>query len=189
MTPGQGKELMEAGDFFRIIASPAEDVAIIFYKDGREVGRVEDVGAGYWERCAFDKVRITSGTGGQVRAVARIGAEVGYDRAVGGVNIVGTVVVKDENGAFSHAAPAVLAAGGQLVAANASRRYLLVQNNHGTQTVWVRIDGLGVNIATTGVRLKPGESLEIQGRAPTAAVFAITTVDIAAGGGVIVVEG
>lgn len=189
LAAGVPLEINDKGDFFRILGSAAEDLTVSFLKAGREIGRAEAVGAGYWERIDFDEVIVTSTAGGLVRVVTREGAEVGYDRAVGAVNVTGTITTQVANGAFSNSGPAVSAGGSQLLPANANRRYLLVQNNHGTQNVWVRVDGSGLNIATEGVKLGPGASLEIQGRAPTGSVHAITTVNIAAGAGVVVVEG
>lgn len=186
LTAGVPKEINEAGTFMRIIASNDEDVNVIFYMAGREVARVEEVGAGYFESVEFDKVRIVSASGGRVRIVTRMGADVGYDRAVGAVNIGGTVTVRDENGAFSQALVAVNAASTQVAAANPMRRYLLIQNKDAALDVAVTVDGSAAT-AAGGVRLLPGESLELNGRAPTAAINAISPGGVNAN--VVVVEG
>lgn len=166
------KEINEAGDFLRILSSAAEDVALKFYYQGREVADVQNVGAGYSESLKFDRVRITTVAGGQVSIVTRMGGQVSYDRAVGAVNITGTVTVKNENGGFSQTLGNVTGASGQLLAANANRRYLLIQNNDAGVTIYLRLDGTAATVAN-GVKLTPGQSLEIQGRAPTGQINVI----------------
>lgn len=183
------KEITEAGDFFRILASAAEDLTVTFYKAGREVGTVQAVGAGYYEKTDFDRVRFFSAAGGVVSIVTRIGAEVGYDRAVGAVNVTGTIVTKEENGGFSQTAPAVGTGSTLILAANANRRYLNFQNNHGAAVIRLQVDGAAAS-GNTGLKLSPGQPMEIQGRAPTGAIYALSSVAIAANvGDFIVVEG
>lgn len=174
LTAGVAVDLLDAGDFFRIIASAAEDVGVIFYKEGREVARSDDVGAGYFERIEFDKVSVTSAAGGLVRIVTRKGAQVGYDRAVGAVNISGTVTTQVANGAFTQATVSVNTVTTLLAAANANRRYLLVENKDATNPVYLNLAGAAATVAG-GFTLKPGQTLEIQGRAPTGAINAIAT--------------
>jgi hypothetical protein len=183
------KEITEAGDFFRILASAAEDLTVTFYRAGREVGTVQAVGAGYSEKIDFDKVRFFSAAGGVVSIVTRIGAEVGYDRAVGSVQVSGTITTKEENGAFTQTAPAVGTGSTLILAANPNRRYLNIQNNHGTAVVRLHVDGNAAS-GNTGLKLNPGTPIEIQGRAPTGAIYALSSVAIAANvGDFIVVEG
>lgn len=180
------KEINEAGDFLRVLSAVAEDLTLVFYKDGREVGQVQAIGAGYSEQVAFDRVRVTSTAGGAVAIVTRMGARVLYDKPVGSVTVAGTITAQDANGAFTQAAATVNAATTQLLAANASRRYLQIQNNDAALTIYVTLDGTAATTAK-GLKLGPGQSLEIQGRAPTGAINAINS--SGSNTAVVVVEG
>ena len=191
MSAGVGLEITEAGDFFRIIQSVAEDVQIIFYKEGHEVARSENVGAGYFERIEFDRIRITSAGGGLLRLLTRKGATVGYDRPVASVGISGTVQAQITNkdataGAFTQAAATVTNASGQLLAAKANRRYLLIQNKDAAGDIYLTLNG---SAATTsnGIKIGTGQSYECQGYAPTGAIFAIGS--IASNANIVTVEG
>lgn len=173
MSAGAPKEIIEAGTFFRIIESQAEDIAVVFYLAGREVARVGDVGAGYFERLDFDKVVFTSTAGGRLRLVTRVNADVGYDRAIGSVAIGGTVTVKAENGVFTQAQMTATAGGSNLLPANPLRRYFFVQNKDQALEVHITLDGSAAT-AGKGVRLLPGESYWLESRVPTAAINAIS---------------
>lgn len=197
LAAGVGVEVTEESDFLRVIESEADDLTIIFYQQGREVARSEGIGAGYFERFGgqgFDRVRVTSTAGGLVRFALRKGAQVGYDRPVGSVGISGVVDVSVGNfpapaatgGAFAQAAATVTNASGQLRAANAARRYLLVQNNDLSGTIFVTVDGSAAT-AAHGIKIGPGGSIELQGYAPTGAVFAIGS--IANNANIVTVEG
>lgn len=181
--PGDQAPYSEAGDFFRLLSCPFP-VEVRFYRNGTEVSRAEAVTEGYAERFvggSFDKVTIINGATGQdVQAVIRAGNEVSYDQPP-----TGAVTIKNTGGAFAQSTVAVGAASVQLVAANALRRYLLVENKHATLTVSVNLAGAAATVAG-GVALLPGESLELQGYVPTGAVNAIAS---GAGASVVVVEG
>lgn len=188
---GVGLEFQEPADFIRILEAPAADLELIFYRQGAEVARAQNVGDGYAEKLAvpFDKVRITSTGGGLVEFVTRLGAQVNYDKPpTGAVSIAGTVNVNavGTQGAFTSAQKTVTAASGQLLAANAARRYLLVQNNDSTGVVYVNLEGAAAT-TTNAVRLLPGESLEIAGYVPSAEITAIGS--IANNANVVAVEG
>lgn len=189
LTPGAAgaKDINEAGDFLRVLASPAEDVSLTIYKQGREVGTVSNVGAGYSEEIEFDKVRVSSTGGGTVAIVTRMGAKVMYDKAVGSVSLAGTVTSRDENGAFTQVAVTVNATTTQIAAANPARRYLLIQNKDAGLKINVTVNGSAATVGL-GLSVAPGDgSLEFNGRCPTGAINAIS-----AGGAnanVIVVEG
>lgn len=188
MAAGIGVEITDAADFLRIIASAADDVQIIFYKGGQEVGRVEQVGAGYNERIDFDRVRLTSSGGGMLRLITRKGATAGYDRPIGSVGISGTVNVQVQNaqqGAFTQSQKTVNTGSTQLAAAKANRRYLLIQNRDANAAIFVTTHGAAAAVVD-GVRLNPGESMEIQGYAPVGAINAIALI---ANANIVVVEG
>lgn len=176
-------EFFEPGDFFRLMDSD-DPVTVRFYLAGKEVSQAPNVGEGYAEKFrvgTFDRVQIESATTQAIQFVIRLGQDVAYDKSP-----TGTVVLAGEQGAFSQAAKTVTNASGQLLAANAKRRYLLIQNNDLAGDVFVTVDGSAATTAK-GVKLAPGASFELAGFCPTAAVFAIGS--IANNPNVVTVEG
>jgi hypothetical protein len=173
---------VELGNFFRLMqASQAVDV--FFYFQGSEVARSEGVSGGYAETFAnkFDRITIKSATAQTIQYVARLGNNVKYDTPPNG-----NVTVTNTAGAFVNAQETVTNASTTIIVANAVRRYLLVQNNDSSGDVYLRFDG-GVATIGTGIKLKPGESIELQGYVPTGAVTAIGS--IASNANVVSVEG
>lgn len=183
-TPGETKEFYDPGDFFRLMDC-IDPVTVIFYFQGKEVGRAEGVFDGYAEKFrigSFDRFRITSATAQSVQFVARQGTDVAYDKMP-----EGSVTIRNQQGAFSQAQATVTNASGQLLAANAARRYLLIQNNDTTGIVYVTLDGSAATTAN-GIKLLPGgASLELQGYVPSGAINALGS--IASNAAVVVVEG
>lgn len=176
---GVAVEFQEAADFFRLMASAPTDVEVIFYAAGREVSRATAIEAGYAERFAvqIDRVRITSVAGGAIAFVLRLGNEVRYDKAPSGT-VSGTVAVSNlgaTQGAYSRAAIAAQDAvtAGTILAANAARRYCLVQNNDATKYLRLRVDGTAPT-TSTGIRIAPGGYWESSpGYAPNGAIKVI----------------
>lgn len=182
---GEGKELADLGDFFRVMSASAP-IDVIFYHQGREVSRAEGIGLGYWEEFQngdrFDRVHVTSQTAQTIQVAMRLGTHVGYDiPPTGNVSIAGGM-----SGAFTQTAPAVTNASGALLAAKANRRYLLIQNNDPAGDIFVRFDGAAAT-AANGVKIAAGGSYECQGFCPSGAITAIGS--IANNAAVVVVEG
>ena len=82
--------------------------------------------------------------------------------------------------------PAVTNASGQVAAANAARRTLLVQNNHATGNIFITLDGSAATLGN-GIKISPGSLILLDVFCPSGAVNAIG--DIANNAAVIVVEG
>lgn len=183
LAAGVAVEFSEVSDFFRVLESVPTDLELTFYRQGREIGKAASIQEGYAERFnePFDKVRISSAVGGAVEFVMRYGSDVRYDKPPSGqISLIG------QQGAFTQAAATVGTASVQLLAARANRRYLMVQNNDTAGILHVEMDGGAATLAA-GVRLMPGDCLEIQGYCPTGAITAIGT--IAANSNIVVVEG
>lgn len=180
---GERKEFFDPGDFFRLLEA-TDPVTVTFYLNGAEVAEAEGVVDGYAEKFrvgTFDRFAITSATAQSLQFVARLGNDVGYDKAPNG-----DVTVTNVNGAFSHAVVATSTTSVQLAAANAQRRYLLIQNNDTAADVYVRLDGAAATVGS-GIKLAAGgSSLELQGYVPTGQINAITAGSTA---NLIVVEG
>lgn len=179
---GATLEFFEDCDFFRVMDAP-DPLTIRFYRKGAEVARAEAVAEGYAEKfeAPFDRVQIQSATAQTVHVVGRLGNVVQYDKAP-----TGGVVLNGEQGAFTQTQATVTNASGQLFAANASRRYLLVQNNDASGDVYVTLDGTEATTAK-GIKIAAGGSLELAGFCPSGAVFAIGSV--ASNANVVAVEG
>lgn len=189
LTANQAQEYTERSDFFRLLDTTGP-LDVIFYKEGREVSRAEDVSEGYAEKFgdSFDKLRIESPTTQSVHFVTRLGNEVAYDKPPTGT-ITGTVAVSNlpaDRGAFTQTQRTVTNASAQMLAANASRRYLLIQNKDTAGIVYVNLQGSAATVAN-GLAIEPGGSLELQGYVPNGAITAIGS--IASNANVISVEG
>ncbi len=172
---------IEQADFFRLLSS-ALPVTVEFYKNGAKIGEAIDINGGYAERIpeGFDRITIYSASTQTVQFVTRNGGDVRYD------NLTGNVAITNVNGAFTNAAATVTNSSAQIKAANAARRYLLIQNNDATGIVYVRLDG-NTATASTGIKIAPGGSYEVSAYVPSGAITAIGS--IASNANVVVVEG
>lgn len=176
-------EYYEPGDFLRIMAS-VDPLDVTFYRDGREIARAVSVGDGYAEKFdaqSFDRFTVSSATTQAIQIVTRLGAVVSYDKAP-----TGEVVVSNTAGAFTQAQATVTNASGQLLAAKAARRYLLIQNKDASGDIYVNLTGAAATTAN-GIKIAAGGSYECQGYQPTAAITAIGS--LASNANIVVVEG
>lgn len=183
------QQYTERNDFFRLMEATGP-VSVIFYDAGREVARSDSVKAGYAERFAqgFDSWRIESPTAQTIQFVTRLGNSVDYDIAPTGV-VSGTVNVGNlpsVSSLFTQAVETVTTTSGQLLAARATRRYLLIQNRNTSGFIYVNVTGAAATVAG-GIELGPGDSYELATFCPTAAITAIGS--IASNPNVLVVEG
>lgn len=88
---------------------------------------------------------------------------------------------------MTQTANAVGVASAQLVAANAARRFLLIQNTDAAADVFLNVAGAAA-VLNQGIKLSPGASVLFDVATPDGAVFAIASAATAAGA-VVVVEG
>lgn len=165
-------EYFEPGDFFRLMES-TDPLDVRFYYQGKEVSEANNVGEGFAEKFrvgTFDRVQIESATTQAIQFVIRLGADIFYDKPP-----TGAVVVTNTSGAFTQAQKTVTNASAQLLAANAQRRYLLIQNNDAAGAIFVTMDGSAATTAN-GIKIEPGGSYECSGFCPSGAIFAIGSV-------------
>lgn len=182
LTAGQTVEFYEPGDFLRLLKADSP-VKIEFYRNGAEISEADGVTTGYAEKLRtgdFDRIRITSATAQTISFVTRMGTDVFFDAPP-----TGSVTVQNVNGAFTQAPATVTSASAQLLAAKATRRYLLIQNNDSSGDVFVRLDGAAATL-TNGIKIPAGASYEISNFVPTGAIMAIG--NIASNSNLIVVE-
>lgn len=185
-TPGQRVQNNGTADFFRLLSTVAP-VTVEFYYQGREIAERVDVEGGFAEQFStvqFDRVDIYSATAQTVQWETALGSEIRYDRGAATVN--GVLALTGEQSAFTQAAATVTTTSAQLLAAKANRRYLLVQNKDAAGIVYVTLNGTAAT-AANGIRLDPGQSLEIAGFCPNAVINAIGS--IASNANVVTAEG
>lgn len=130
---------------------------------------------------AFKRLVIQDASGSaNVGQILIAGKEFVDNRTYGVTSLTG------QQGAFTNSQKAVTNSSNQLLAANANRRYLLIQNNDPVGIIYVRLDG-GVASSSTGVTIQPGGSYELQGYVTSGAITAIGS--IPSQSNVVVVEG
>lgn len=185
------KQTMEAGstwvinfhaETFRLLETSGA-VTVRFYQNGAEVGAADDMEAGFSaDGQHFDKITVYSSTAQSVKFSLSDGG-MKYDRMAGTVSVSNLGAA---SGAFVNEAKTVTNVSGQMIAANAARRFLMVQNNDAAGNIYVRLDG-GAATVGTGVKIAPGASLILDIYAPTGAVMAIG--DIANNANIVTVGG
>jgi hypothetical protein len=165
---------------FRLNATTVA-VAVRFIAQGRIVGESDSVAAGDKSLgMEFDSVEIINGATPQTVSFSL------FDGAAGSDAVTGAVAVTNVNASLTNTAATVTNADGQLLPANATRRYLLVQNKDAVGNLYVKF-GAGAATTANGVKIAPGGSYEFAGFAPANEVRAIG--DIASNANVVVVEG
>lgn len=181
------QEFQEEADFFRVLDSAVNDLDVIFYKAGKEVSRAENITAGYGEkftRGTFDKIRISSETGGAVSVATRLGNEISYDKPP-----TGNVTVTNQpatGGALSQWGITVTNSANYLVAGgSAARRFFSVQNKDGAGNLYLSF-GAAATVAN-GIKIPPGGYFEAAIYAPTSSINLIG--DIASNSNVVVITG
>lgn len=183
ISAGATLQFSEDADFFRYLEGTAA-ITVRFYKNGAEVTIAEGVKPGYAEDFQagnFDRLTITSDTTQTIQFVTRLGNVVNYDAPP-----TGAVTLSGQVGAVTQAQATVTNASAQLLAAKANRKYLMIQNKDSGGDVYVNLAGAAATTAN-GVKIGPGDSLELATYCPSAAIFAIGS--IASNANVVVVEG
>lgn len=138
-----------------------------------------EAGQGYNVRRGFDQLTLNNNGAGAITGTIQIADDDFIDN-----RIAGTVSISGGTN-FVNTAPTVTNASSALLAANASRRYVLIQNNHATATVYLNFSATAT--AANGIKLAPGASYESGFAAHLGAINAIG--DVASNTAVIVVEG
>lgn len=181
---GQPVRVNVGGAFFRLLSGAGIDVR--FMRGGAVIGEADGMDSGFFARTnegeRFDGVELTSA--GLQSAKVLIGeAEAG---AASAVSVSGVVGVQSAGVPYAQAAVTVAVTSGVLVAANADRRFLMVQNNHASQNIWLNLAGAAATQAA-GVKVPPGGALLLDVACPTGAVYAIG--ETGNNAAVVVVEG
>lgn len=179
------REVSLQGEYFELrTAASAIDVELLD-RSGGVVSLIEQAQESDYVRPGrYETVRITNGATAQAVQFWYGSGDAGSRRFSGSVS--GTVNIGNTSGAFTQAQATVTNASGQLLAANAARRYLLIQNNDTSGDIYVTLDGTAATTAK-GLKIAAGGALELQGYAPTGAINAIGS--LATQSNVVTVEG
>lgn len=181
--PGYGEQF-KGGDFDRIqVTSATEQTVQIVTRYGSTV---------QYDAPPTGNVNVTNVPGVTIENVPAV--TVSNVPAVTIANVPGVtidnvpaVTLSGEQGAFTQAAATVTNVSGQLLAAKANRRYLLIQNNNASGgAIYVNLAGAAAAIAG-GISIEAGTAYECANFCPTAAIFAIGS--IASNANITVVEG
>lgn len=175
---GQAFELAAVGDYVRVRTS-AVDLKIEQPDSGEDilVSQGDD-----FQFEQFQRLRISH----QDAAEQAVTLIVSKGKKAGSAQVGGSITVAGQQGAFTSTQKTVTNASGQLAAAKAARRYLLVQNNDLTGIIYVNLSGAAAT-AANGIKVNPGGSIELQGYVPSGAITAIGS--IASNANVVLVEG
>lgn len=155
--------LTVTGDYFKIMRSTGP-VSI-----KAEWGELKELTAGQGlEEAAFGRLEIRNETGSPNVVRIFVGDRKFIDGMAGVVTVGMNTVAR---AAFASSAKTVTNADGPLVAASASRNYVLIQNKHATASVFIAF-GTAATVAG-GIRIGPGGAYETGQVAPTSAIRAI----------------
>lgn len=181
-------ELNVPGKFFTVLGSSSA-VNVRLYAKGQllDLGEVRALGAGLEiggmaEGVYFDRVQIDATAADTIT----IGIGNGQSRYNRGASNVTMIQNRAAQMVPVNTAKTVTSASGQLLAANANRQYLLIQNKDPSGILYVNF-GAGAATAANGVQIAPGGSYELDAVVPTTAVQCIGS--IASNANVLVVEG
>jgi hypothetical protein len=170
-----------SGRYFRLL-SCVNAVDIVFFMRGQKIGEALGFDAGLAaDGLDFDRIELTTAGEENVKFIIS-NSPIRYDRLSGDVQVTNTA------GPYTNSRATVLSSGVTLLlAADANRRYVLVQNNDAAVALRVTMDGVDPTTAQ-GVRVPAGGSYECPpGFAPTGAIKAIA--ESGAGCAVEVVKG
>lgn len=171
--------LLVEGDYFKIrTANGQVDVQADF-------GNLKRLIAGQGLEDSPFKYLVFTDVSGAPNAVSVIIGDEKFVDGLGGTVNVGTNTVPQTN-AFTNQQKTVTNASAQLLAANAAREYLLIQNKDTAGNLYIGFGG-GAVTAANGVRIIPGGAFELIGVCTTQAIQAIG--DIANNANVVTVEG
>jgi len=180
---GSAVKFHEIGNYFHLLETESA-VDVRFFKNGAIFAEAIGMEGGFFSqpRGGFDAVEIASASAQSIKFAISDGTG-GYNRTTGTVQVSN---LETRQGAFTQAQKTVTNASGELLAANAARRMLLIQNNDATGNIYVTTDGSAATTANS-IKIEPAGLIMLDVFCPTGAVNAIG--DIASNANVVVVGG
>lgn len=177
---GEEVDLFAPGDYIRI-----KSAAVPVVVENRDAGDKVELSDGDDARLnRFNHLALSHASA----SVHVVKVMIGAGTSVGSARIGGSIAVSSltpSRFTGSNTQKTVTTASALLVAANANRAYLLIQNKDATGNIWIAFNASAT--PANGVKLGPGQSYELNCNIPTAVVYAIG--DVASNSNVVVVEG
>lgn len=166
------------GQYFKIISATGPVTV------QSDFGKLENLTTGQGlEKTPFDYLLLTDASGASNTIKLLIGDENFIDAFTGSMVILAAKA--PVSGSFVNVNAAVTNASAQLLAANANRQYLLIQNKDAAGSIFVTFGAAAT--AANGIQIAPGASYELATTVSTQAVFAIGS--IANNPNIVTVEG
>jgi len=179
LTAGQTYNLLVQGEYFKLTSTTgAVDVLADF---GRLEGMLTGQGL---EKTPFNKLTFVNTSGASNTIKVLIGDENFIDAFTGNMTIVANKV--PTSGSFANVQKTVTNASTQLLAGNANRQYLLIQNRDPSGSIYINF-GAGAATVANGIMITAGGAFELDGCVSTQAIQAIGS--IASNANVLAVEG
>lgn len=179
LAAGESKPFNLLGNYFQLLETVA-GVDVSFVRHASIFSTAENMEFGFFSKPSggFDGLEIKSATAQTIKFVVGFG-DGGYNRTTGSVSIIG------QQASFAQSLNTVGAVSAPLVAARATRKTLLIQNRHATESIYLALDGTSATVAG-GVQIAPDSVLVLDVINPSGAINAIAN---AANNSIVVVEG
>lgn len=163
---GEVKTFLVQGDYFELIDAPSSTVDVILSdRSGAQLSRMIGAEASFYNAPGrFEMVQITSQAAQTVKFFIA-------DGTAGTRRTSGVIRLADQLNTFVGAQATVTNASAQIAPANAARRYLLIQNNHPTGSIYIAF-GVAATL-TAGIKIAPGGFYEMTGPVSTQEIRAI----------------
>ncbi|MFM2450112.1 MAG: hypothetical protein RIS44_2562 [Pseudomonadota bacterium] len=162
---GETKTFTVSGEYFELTDAPSSGVNVVLSdRSGAQVSSIRNSGPGiYVKPGRYEVIQITSTLAQDVGWIIADG-DAGTRRLAGAVSIV-------DNVTLIGASTTVTNVSGSLMAANPSRKYLLIQNKDPVGRIWINF-GAAASQAT-GVLIVPGGAFELDAKITGQEIFAI----------------
>lgn len=174
----QSQNLLVNGQFFKLLS--VTGAVTIESSFGKLEGLISGQGL---ENTPFNTLLLTDASGASNTIKILIGDENFIDGFTGNIAITANKVAQSSS--YTNTARTVTNASAQMIAANAARQYLLIQNKDGGGNIFINF-GSAATLAN-GIRIVPGGNFESNEVTSTQAIFAIG--DQASNANILTVEG
>lgn len=160
---GQTIEFNIGGTYFHLLET-ASGVDIDFKQAGAIFASAINMEAGFFSapQNGFDSISFTSAAAQTIKVAIGKGSG-GYNRTIGSVQLTG------QQAPFVQGRVNLTNANQTIIAADLTRRYLMVQNNDAAAIMRVKLDGNAAT-AAQGFRIQPGGYMELAGYACNGAI-------------------
>lgn len=188
---GQTEEFPIRGDGLRLVSASVP----IYFKsiDGDMDFYLEQGEQALFDDAVFTRMQVFHSDGADQQIIITVseGSKFNGAKISGSVTISNSLSISNFpslSGAFTQGRVSLTNVNQAIIAANANRRSLLIQNNDASAVMRVKIDGAAATVSQ-GFRIAAGDSLDLTGYLSTGAVNAIMETATAAAGNVEFAEG